>query len=76
MKAAEKPELKEFIAFYMKNASALVRGFQYIPLPPRAYAANMEFFKTKRLGTVFDGFVPGGLTLDDLLRREARFYDN
>ncbi|KIO48115.1 PstS family phosphate ABC transporter substrate-binding protein [Nitrosospira sp. NpAV] len=76
MKAAEKPELKEFVAFYMKNASALVRGFQYIPLPPRAYAANMEFFKTKRLGTVFDGFVPGGLTLDDLLRREARFYEN
>lgn len=76
MKAAEKPEIKAFVAFYMKNASTLVRGFQYFPLPPRAYAANMEFFKTKRLGTVFDGFLPGDLTIDDLIKREARFYEN
>jgi phosphate transport system substrate-binding protein len=68
--AAEKPEIKEFIAFYMKNASASVREIQYIPLPPRAYTKNMEFFKTKRLGTVFDGFLPVGLTIDELFRRE------
>ena len=76
VKAAERPKVKEFIAFYMKNASSLVKGAQYFPLPLRAYAANMEFLKTKRVGTVFDGFVPGGLTIDDLLRREARLYDN
>ena len=76
MKAAEKPEVKEFVEFYMKNASALARGAHYFPLPPRAYRTNMEFFRTKRLGTVFDGFVPEGLTIDDLLKREARFYEN
>jgi phosphate transport system substrate-binding protein len=76
MKAAEKPEVKEFVTFYIKNASALVRGAQYFPLPPRAYRADMEFFKTKRLGTVFDGFLPVGITIDDLLQREARFYEN
>lgn len=70
MKAAEKPEVKEFVAFYMKNASASVREVQYIPLPPRAYSKGMEFFKTKRLGTVFDGLLPVGLTIDELLRRE------
>ena len=76
MKAAEKPEVKEFVTFYINNASALVRGVQYFPLPPRAYRANMEFFKTKRVGTVFDGFLPVGLTIDDLLKREARIYEN
>jgi phosphate transport system substrate-binding protein len=76
MKAAEKPEVKEFVEFYMKNASSLARGAHYFPLPPRAYRANMEFFRTKRLGTVFDGFVPEGLTIDDLLKRQARFYEN
>lgn len=70
MKAGEKPEIKEFIEFYMKNASASVREIKYIPLPPRAYTKNMEFFKTKRLGTVFDGFLPVGLTIDELLRRQ------
>ena len=76
MKAAEKPEVKEFVTFSIKNASACVRGAQYFPLPPRAYRADMEFFKTKRLGTVFDGFLPVGITIDDLLQREARFYEN
>jgi phosphate transport system substrate-binding protein len=70
MKAAEKPEVKEFVEFYMKNASTAVREVKYIPLPPRAYRKNIEFFKTKRVGTVFDGFLPVGLTIDDLLRRE------
>jgi phosphate transport system substrate-binding protein len=70
IKAAEKPEIKEFVEFYMKNASAVVREVKYIPLPPRAYSKNLEFFKTKRVGTVFDGFLPVGLTIDDLLRRE------
>ena len=70
IKAAEKPEIKEFVEFYMKNASAAVREVKYIPLPPRAYRKNLEFFKTKRVGTVFDGFLPVGLTIDDLLRRE------
>ena len=76
MKKAEKPEVKEFVTFYIKNASTLVRGAQYFPLPPRAYRADTEFFKTKRLGTVFDGFLPVGITIDDLLQREARFYEN
>jgi phosphate transport system substrate-binding protein len=76
MKAAEKPEVKEFVEFYMKNASVLVKRAQNIPLPPRAYTANLEFFRTKRLGTVFDGFLPVGLTIDDLLQREARLYEN
>ena len=70
MKAAEKPEVKEFVEFYMKNGSAAVREVQYIPLPHRAYSKNLEFFKTKRVGTVFDGFLPVGLTIDDLLRRQ------
>jgi phosphate transport system substrate-binding protein len=75
-KAAEKPEVKEFIEFYVKNASALARGAYYFPLPPRAYRRIMEIFKSRRLGTVFDGFLPESLTIDDLLKREARFYEN
>jgi phosphate transport system substrate-binding protein len=76
IKAAEKPEVREFVTYYMKNASVLVKSVQYFPLPPRAYAANMEFLKTKRVGTVFDGFLPIGVTIDDLLKREARLYEN
>ena len=68
--------MKEFVEFYMKNGAVLVRAAQYFPLPPRAYDANIEFFKTKRLGTVFDGFLPVGLPSPICLKREARLYEN
>ncbi|MDO8437550.1 MAG: PstS family phosphate ABC transporter substrate-binding protein [Nitrosomonadaceae bacterium] len=72
IKAAEKPEVKEFVAFYMKNALSLVLEVKLIPLPPSAYITVMERFNQKRLGTVFDGVSAVGLTIDDLLQREAR----
>ena len=71
-KAAEKPEVKGFVEFYMKNALSLVLEVKLIPLPPSAYIAVMERFNQKRLGTVFNGVSAVGLTIDELLRREAR----
>ena len=72
IKAAEKPEVREFVAFYMKNALTLVKEAKFFPLPPRAYTTMMEHFNNKRLGTVFNGKSAVGLTIDELLRREAR----
>jgi len=72
IKAAEKPEVKEFVAFYMKNALSLVLEVKLIPLPPSAYITVMERFNQKRLGTVFNGVSAVGLTIDELLKREAR----
>ncbi len=72
IKAAEKPEVREFVAFYVKNALSLVLEVKLIPLPPSAYITVMERFNQKRLGTVFNGVSAVGLTIDELLRREAR----
>ena len=77
IKAAEKPEVKEFVEFYMKNALLLVKEVKFFPLPPTAYATMMEHFKKKRVGTVFNGVSAVGLTIDELIRREGRLeYDN
>ena len=72
IKAAEKPEVREFVAFYMKNALTLVKEVQYFPFPPSAYITLMEHFNKKRIGTVFNGVSAVGLTIDELLKREAR----
>lgn len=72
IKAAEKPEVREFVAFYMKNALSLVKEVQYFPFPPSAYITIMEHFNKKRVGTVFNGVSAVGLTIDELLNREAR----
>lgn len=72
MKSAEKPEVKEFVEFYMKNALLIVKEAKFFPLPPRAYATMLEHFNKKRVGTVFDGISAVGLTIDDLIRRQGR----
>lgn len=72
IQAAEKPEVKEFVEFYMKNALLIVKEVKLFSLPPRAYATMLEHFNKKRTGTVFDGVSAVGLTIDDLIRREGR----
>jgi len=71
-KAAEKPEVKEFVEFYMKNALLLVKEVKFFPLPPRAYTTMLEHFNKKRVGTVFNGISAVGLTIDELIRRKGR----
>jgi phosphate transport system substrate-binding protein len=72
-KSAEKPEIKEFIEFYMKNAATLVKQVKYVPLPAKAYALGLEHFKKGKLGTVFGGEAEVGVKIEDLLKREAKF---
>ena len=71
IKAAEKPKVREFVEFYMKNAPTLVREVKYFPLPPQAYTTNLEHLNKKKLGTVFNGQPEVGLQIEELLKREA-----
>ncbi len=61
-KSAEKPEVKEFVEFYLKNASKLVKEAKYVPLPDRAYKLAMERFAKRMTGTVLGG---GGKDRDE-----------
>lgn len=71
-KSLERPELREFVDFYMNNAPQLVREVKYIPLPARAYTGNLEHLAKRKLGTVFGGQSEVGLTIDELIKREAQ----
>lgn len=71
-KAMDKPEIVEFVEFYLKNASKLVKEVKYVPLPQKAYDIAGEHFKHKKLGTVFGGKEEVGLKIEELLKREAK----
>jgi phosphate transport system substrate-binding protein len=71
-KSAERPEVREFIDFYMKNADALVREVKYVPLPAKAYEYNSDHFGKKVLGTKFGGENKVGLTIEQLMQMEAK----
>ena len=68
-----KPEVKEFVDFYLKNAAKLVKDVKYIALPQSAYTVGIEHVKKGKIGTVFGGTAEVGVKIDDLLKREARF---
>jgi phosphate transport system substrate-binding protein len=70
-KALEKPEVKEFVDFYMKHAAKLVKEVRYVALPAGIYTTNMEHVKNKKLGTVFGGKSDVGLKVEDLVKKEA-----
>ncbi len=67
----KKAEVKEFVEFYLKNASELVSQVNYIPLPDKAYKTGMEHLKKNKLGTAFGGHSEVGLTIDQILKKEA-----
>ena len=71
-KSLDTPEVREFVEFYMKNASKLSKEVKYVPLPAKAYTVNMEHVDKKKTGTVFGGTAEVGITIEELQKREAR----
>ena len=71
-KSLERPEVKDFVEFYMKNGDKLVREVKYVPLPAKAYTHNIESADKKVLGTKFGGENKIGLTIEQLMKLEAK----
>jgi len=69
-KAAERPEVKEFVEFYIKNAPKLTKEVGYIPLPSTVYDLVSERFAMKKTGSVFGGEPEVGLKIEELLKKE------
>jgi len=67
--AAFKPEVKEFVNFYLANAPKLVKEVKYVPLPAEDYTAVTAHFKAMKPGTGFDGTPEVGIKIQDLIKR-------
>ncbi len=72
-KSADKPEIKQFVEYYLKHAPKLVKEVKYVPLPASAYKTGLEHFNKKKLGTVFHGEGAVGVKIAELLAREAKY---
>src|SRR5574341_735774 len=49
-KSADKPEVREFVEFYLKNAANLVKQVKYVPLPDRVYGMDLTRFQSRKVG--------------------------
>jgi phosphate transport system substrate-binding protein len=71
-KSLGKPQVKEFVEYYMKNGGTLAREVKYVPLPDSAYRMALEHVQRGKKGTVFGGVAEVGVTIEELLKREAK----
>jgi len=71
-KAMARPEVNEFVEYYLKHGAKLSKEVGYVPLGSQHYELAMKNFKAKKLGTGFGGKAEVGVRLDDLLQREAK----
>jgi phosphate transport system substrate-binding protein len=71
-KALAKPEVKKFVEFYMANAAKMSKEVKYVPLPADAYKTALDHIAKGKKGTVFGGKNEVGITIADLLKREAK----
>jgi phosphate transport system substrate-binding protein len=67
-----KPEVKEFVEFYLKHGAQLAKEVKYVQLPAKAYEMNAEHLKKGKLGTMFGGESEVGVKIEELLAREAK----
>lgn len=71
-KSLDKPAVKEFAEFYLKNVGALAREVKYLPLPDAAYQMATDRLAQVKTGSAFGGVPEVGLPVEEILKREAK----
>ena len=68
-KSLDKPAVKDFVEFYLKNVGTLAREVKYLPLPEAAYQMAVERVRVMQTGTGFGGVPEVGLPVEEILKR-------
>jgi phosphate transport system substrate-binding protein len=71
-KSLGRADVKEFVQYYMTQGAKLAREVKYVPLPDSAYKLAWQHVEKGKKGTVFGGIPEVGITIDELLKREAK----
>ena len=66
-KAAEQPQVKSFIDFYLAQEAELVKSVGYVPLPQATQDKVKARWQARTLGTMYKGDAAKKKTLDELL---------
>jgi phosphate transport system substrate-binding protein len=71
-KSLQRPEVREFVDYFNKHGEKLAKEVKYVPLPGKAYAYNLDTLGKMRAGTKFGGENKVGLTIEQLMKLEAK----
>jgi phosphate transport system substrate-binding protein len=68
-KSFDKPEVKEFITYYLANVGKFSTATKYIPLSDAIYVKVKAKAEAKKTGTVFGGKEAVGLKIDEVMSK-------
>ncbi|MEZ5964996.1 MAG: PstS family phosphate ABC transporter substrate-binding protein [Planctomycetota bacterium] len=68
--SADRPEVRQFVEFYLAEGATLAKEVGYLPLPDAAYTACLARFDQRQVGTAFGGVPEIGVTIDEVLKRQ------
>ncbi len=69
-KSLDKPEVKAFVEYYLKEAKNLTKEVGYVPLPDEAYTYAADKLAQKKIGSIFKGKGAIGFKIADLISKE------
>jgi phosphate transport system substrate-binding protein len=71
-KSADKPEVKEFVEYFLTHGGKLAKEVKYVPLSGADYKHALENFNKRKTGTAFGGEAEVGVKVADLLKRDPK----
>lgn len=70
--AAKRPEVKDFVEYYLTEGPKLIAEVRYIPLADQAYGMARERFQKGIVGTGFGGEPEVGLSVEEIMKRSPK----
>jgi len=67
---AKRPEIKEFVEFFLTKSEPLIKEVKYVPLPKSAYTTAVARFAAGETGTGFGGTPEVGLSIAQILAKK------
>ncbi|MBI5485811.1 MAG: PstS family phosphate ABC transporter substrate-binding protein [Deltaproteobacteria bacterium] len=71
VRSLDRPEVAEFARYFLHEGIPLVSEVGYVPLPEAAYPLALARLEGRKTGSMFTGGSQVGVTIDQLLAREA-----
>ena len=67
--ALRRPQVQQFVQYYINNAAAVSARVGYVPLPASAYAAYLQRAQRRTPGTAFGGRAVIGASIEEVVNR-------
>ncbi len=67
--ALRRPQVQQFVQYYINNAATVSERVGYVALPQTAYAAYLQRAQRRQVGTAFGGRAAIGASIEDVVAR-------